>query len=230
MDISLILKIAGIGMLVSVASQILSKSGRDEQAMMVTIAGIIAALMLIISQIGELFDMLVSIYCSHNISAHRARRIAVPAMVHRRNDSLLHTVNMTKSTIKSYTPSLLGNPSSTKLANCIIVRNIRICQFYCFIRHFCQASFIRLILSFVDSIQNTYCIGDYLVNFFSNLFYRHWYNFVERTVSNDAGKYFPEHDDEPFRINCVTKFHANLQSLSHVFCLFVYSTSRYTHH
>ena len=62
MDISLILKIAGIGMLVSVASQILSKSGRDEQAMMVTIAGIIAALMLLISQIGDLFDMIVSVF------------------------------------------------------------------------------------------------------------------------------------------------------------------------
>lgn len=62
MDISLIIKIAGIGMLVSVASQILSKSGRDEQAMLVTIAGIIAALMLLISQIGELFDMIVSVF------------------------------------------------------------------------------------------------------------------------------------------------------------------------
>ena len=62
MDIALIVKIAGIGMLVSVASQILSKSGRDEQAMFVTIAGIIAALMLIISQIGELFDMIVSVF------------------------------------------------------------------------------------------------------------------------------------------------------------------------
>ena len=62
MDISLIVKIAGIGILVSVASQILSKSGRDEQAMLVTIAGIIAALMLIISQIGELFDMIVSVF------------------------------------------------------------------------------------------------------------------------------------------------------------------------
>ena len=62
MDISLIVKIAGVGMLVSVASQILSKSGRDEQAMMVTIAGIIAALMLLISQIGELFDMIVSVF------------------------------------------------------------------------------------------------------------------------------------------------------------------------
>lgn len=62
MDISLIIKIAGIGMLVSVASQILSKSGRDEQAMLVTIAGIIAALMLLISQISELFDMIVSTF------------------------------------------------------------------------------------------------------------------------------------------------------------------------
>ena len=62
MGISLIIKIAGIGMLVSVASQILSKSGRDEQAMLVTIAGIIAALMLLISQISELFDMIVSAF------------------------------------------------------------------------------------------------------------------------------------------------------------------------
>ena len=62
MDISLIVKIAGIGMLVSVASQILSKSGRDEQAMLVTIAGIIPTLMLLISQIRELFDMIVSVF------------------------------------------------------------------------------------------------------------------------------------------------------------------------
>lgn len=62
MDISLILKIAGIGMLVSVASQILSKSGRDEQAMLVTVAGILVTLMLLISQIRELFDMIVSTF------------------------------------------------------------------------------------------------------------------------------------------------------------------------
>ena len=62
MDISLIVKIAGIGMLVSVASQILSKSGRDEQAMLVTIAGIIATLRLLVSQIRELFDMIVSAF------------------------------------------------------------------------------------------------------------------------------------------------------------------------
>ncbi len=57
MDISLIIKIAGIGILVAVASQILGKTGRDEQATFVTIAGIIVALMLLISQIRELFDM-----------------------------------------------------------------------------------------------------------------------------------------------------------------------------
>ena len=51
MDISLIIKIAGIGILVAIASQILSKTGRDEQAMYVTIAGIIVALMLLVSQI-----------------------------------------------------------------------------------------------------------------------------------------------------------------------------------
>jgi stage III sporulation protein AC len=62
MDISLIVKIAGVGMLVSVASQILSKSGRDEQAMLVTVAGIVATLMLLISQIRELFDMIVSTF------------------------------------------------------------------------------------------------------------------------------------------------------------------------
>ena len=62
MDISLILKIAGIGMLVSVASQILSKSGRDEQAMLVTVAGILVTLMLLVSQIRELFDMIVSTF------------------------------------------------------------------------------------------------------------------------------------------------------------------------
>ncbi|MBQ8440428.1 MAG: stage III sporulation protein AC [Clostridia bacterium] len=62
MDISLIIKIAGIGILVAVASQILGKTGRDEQAMFVTIAGIITALMLLISYIRELFDLITSVF------------------------------------------------------------------------------------------------------------------------------------------------------------------------
>ena len=62
MDISLIVKIAGVGILVAVASQILSKTGRDEQATFVTIAGIIVALMLLITQIRELFDLIASVF------------------------------------------------------------------------------------------------------------------------------------------------------------------------
>ena len=60
MELSLIIKMAGIGILVAVASQILSKSGRDEQAMFVTIAGIIVALMLLVTEIKELFDLVTS--------------------------------------------------------------------------------------------------------------------------------------------------------------------------
>ena len=62
MDISLIVKIAGLGILVAVASQILSKTGRDEQATFVTISGIIVALMLLISQIRDLFDLVTSTF------------------------------------------------------------------------------------------------------------------------------------------------------------------------
>ena len=62
MDISLIIKIAGIGILVAVATQILSKSGRDEQALFVTIAGILTALMLLTSEIKGLFDMITAMF------------------------------------------------------------------------------------------------------------------------------------------------------------------------
>lgn len=55
MDISLILKMAGVGMIVTAICQTLSKAGRDEQAVYVSIAGIIVALMLLISELSELF-------------------------------------------------------------------------------------------------------------------------------------------------------------------------------
>jgi len=59
---SLIIKIASIGILVSVACQILSKSGRDEQSMFVTIAGIVVVLLLLVEEIGELFDSIRTIF------------------------------------------------------------------------------------------------------------------------------------------------------------------------
>ena len=62
MDISMIIKIAGVGILVAVASQVLSKTGRDEQATFVTIAGILVALMLLVTEIRGLFDMITSVF------------------------------------------------------------------------------------------------------------------------------------------------------------------------
>ena len=51
MDISLIIKIAGIGLLISVSTHMLKGSGRDEQSMMVTLAGILVVLSLLMSSI-----------------------------------------------------------------------------------------------------------------------------------------------------------------------------------
>jgi stage III sporulation protein AC len=48
MDVSLVLKVAGVGILVSVAQQILSRAGRDEQSMLVSLAGIVLVLLLLI--------------------------------------------------------------------------------------------------------------------------------------------------------------------------------------
>ncbi|MBR2721480.1 MAG: stage III sporulation protein AC [Clostridia bacterium] len=62
MDISLIIKIAGVGLLVAVATQVLSKTGRDEQATFVTVAGILVVLMLLVNQIKELFDLITSVF------------------------------------------------------------------------------------------------------------------------------------------------------------------------
>lgn len=57
MEVGLILKVAGVGLLVSVATQILNKSGRDEQATLVTIAGIVVVLLMLVEQIGALFSL-----------------------------------------------------------------------------------------------------------------------------------------------------------------------------
>lgn len=61
-DVTLLLKIAGIGMIVAVICQILSKSGRDEQATLVSVAGIIIVLLMIADRLGALFDALRSVF------------------------------------------------------------------------------------------------------------------------------------------------------------------------
>ena len=62
MDISLILKITGIGLLVSIACQILSKCGRDEQATMLSVAGIIIVMLVIVTELDTLFSTLSRVF------------------------------------------------------------------------------------------------------------------------------------------------------------------------
>ena len=57
MDIDLIFKIAAIGIIVSILNQVLSRSGRDEQATMTTLAGLVVVLMMVTQKIAELFDL-----------------------------------------------------------------------------------------------------------------------------------------------------------------------------
>ena len=56
MEVDLIFKIAAIGIIVAVLNQLLIRSGREEQAMMTTLAGLIAVLMMIVTQISTLFE------------------------------------------------------------------------------------------------------------------------------------------------------------------------------
>ncbi|MEG1009635.1 MAG: stage III sporulation protein AC, partial [Clostridia bacterium] len=58
----LLFKIAGIGILVSVINLVLTKSGREEIAMLTTITGLIIVLMLVVVQIGDLFDVVKNVF------------------------------------------------------------------------------------------------------------------------------------------------------------------------
>lgn len=62
MDIDLIFKIAAIGIIVSILNQVLSRSGREEQATMTTLAGLVVVLMMIARKISELFDLVKTLF------------------------------------------------------------------------------------------------------------------------------------------------------------------------
>lgn len=62
MDIDLIFKIAAIGIIVSILNQVLTRSGRDEQATMTTLAGLIVVLMMIAQKIAGLFDLMKALF------------------------------------------------------------------------------------------------------------------------------------------------------------------------
>ncbi len=62
MDVDLIFKIAAIGILVSVLNQVLTRSGRDEQATMTTLAGLVVVLMMVVQEISDLFDLVKTLF------------------------------------------------------------------------------------------------------------------------------------------------------------------------
>ena len=62
MDVDLIFKIAAIGIVVAVLNQVLSRAGRDEQAMMTTLAALVVVLMRVVQEIASLFDMVKTLF------------------------------------------------------------------------------------------------------------------------------------------------------------------------
>lgn len=62
MNVTLIIKIAGVGLLASIACQILQKSGKDEQATFVSIAGVITVMLMLIGEISQLFSSIKNIF------------------------------------------------------------------------------------------------------------------------------------------------------------------------
>lgn len=62
MEVDLIFKIAAIGIIVAVFNQLLIRSGREDQAMMTTIAGLVVVLMMIVYEISDLFSTVKSLF------------------------------------------------------------------------------------------------------------------------------------------------------------------------
>ena len=62
MNVDMIFKIAAVGIIVAVLNQLLIRSGREEQALMTTLAGLIVVLMMVIQQISYLFDIIKSTF------------------------------------------------------------------------------------------------------------------------------------------------------------------------
>lgn len=62
MQIDLIFKIAAVGIVVSILNQVLSRSGREEQATMTTLTGLVVVLMMVVQQISELFELVKTLF------------------------------------------------------------------------------------------------------------------------------------------------------------------------
>ncbi|MBE6927346.1 MAG: stage III sporulation protein AC [Ruminococcaceae bacterium] len=62
MQIDLVFKIAAVGIIVSILNQVLVRSGREEQATMTTLAGLVVVLFIVVQKIAQLFDLVKSLF------------------------------------------------------------------------------------------------------------------------------------------------------------------------
>ncbi len=62
MDITIIIRVAGVGLLVAVINQILSKYGKEEYAMLVTISGIVVVMLFLMREVSDLFGTIRSLF------------------------------------------------------------------------------------------------------------------------------------------------------------------------
>ncbi|MBE6798815.1 MAG: stage III sporulation protein AC [Ruminococcaceae bacterium] len=62
MDVDFIFQVAGVGIIVAVLNQLLVRSGREEQAMLTTLAGLIVVLIMVVTEIGNLFETVKSVF------------------------------------------------------------------------------------------------------------------------------------------------------------------------
>ena len=62
MEIDLIFKIAAVGIIVSILNQVLVRSGREEQATMTTLAGLIVVLLMVVQKISDLFELVKTLF------------------------------------------------------------------------------------------------------------------------------------------------------------------------
>lgn len=62
MEVSILIKIAGVGILIAVTYQILQRAGRDEQAMLLSLTGVVFVLLILIGKIGDLFQEIRTIF------------------------------------------------------------------------------------------------------------------------------------------------------------------------
>lgn len=62
MDVDFIFKVAAIGIIVAVLGQLLTRSGREDQAMLTSLAGLVVVMLMLVDVIGELFDTIKSVF------------------------------------------------------------------------------------------------------------------------------------------------------------------------